>query len=80
MPPTKFFDTLCDEGIKTAKSILDACKPLFQPIRRLRWHYRSWHRSFISFSHHPFYDNNFIIFPSPIAHSDFNGCEAYLRR
>lgn len=81
LPPTGFFDTLGDSNddsddtttIEDSESILDVCKPIFQPIRRLRWHYRSQHQSLISFSNHHFYDNDLIIFPSPTAHSDTIG-------
>lgn len=80
LPPTGFFDTLGGDNdsdeettIENSESILDVCKPLFQPIRRLRWHYRSQHQSLISFSNSHFYDNDLIIFPSPTAHSDTAG-------
>jgi DNA polymerase III delta prime subunit len=82
LPPTGFFDTLGDGGdsgdddattIQDSESILDVCKPIFQPIRRLRWHYRSQHQSLISFSNHHFYDNDLVIFPSPTAHSETVG-------
>jgi hypothetical protein len=80
LPPTGFFDTLGGDSdsedettIENSESILDVCKPLFQPIRRLRWHYRSQHQSLISFSNSHFYDNDLIIFPSPTAHSDTAG-------
>ena len=80
LPPTGFFDTLGSEDnaddettIANSESILDVCKPLFQPLRRLRWHYRSQHQSLISFSNSHFYDNDLIIFPSPTAHSHTMG-------
>jgi len=80
LPPTGFFDTLGGDSdsedettIENSESILDVCKPLFQPIRRLRWHYRSQHQSLISFSNSHFYDDDLIIFPSPTAHSDIAG-------
>jgi len=82
LPPTGFFDTLGDGNdsgdddattIEDSESILDVCKPIFQPIRRLRWHYRSQHQSLISFSNHHFYDNDLVIFPSPTAHSETIG-------
>ena len=37
---------------------------LFQPVRRLRWHYRSRHHSLIAFSNNEFYQRDLIIFPS----------------
>jgi hypothetical protein len=80
LPPTGFFDTLGGDDnpdeettIGNSESILDVCKPLFQPLRRLRWHYRSQHQSLISFSNSHFYDNDLIIFPSPTAHSHTAG-------
>ena len=79
LPPTGFFDAMGDDIddaetiIQDSESILDVCKPLFQPIRRLRWHYRSQHQSLIAFSNKHFYDNDLIIFPSPTAHSDILG-------
>ncbi len=76
LPPTTFFDRLSltsddgeDEGQQAAalisKSILDVCMGHFQPVRTLRWHYRSKHESLIAFSNHNFYRGNLIIFPSP---------------
>ncbi|MFZ4437198.1 MAG: AAA domain-containing protein [Syntrophales bacterium] len=76
LPPTTFFDRLSltsddgeDEGQQAAalfsKSILDVCMGHFQPVRTLRWHYRSRHESLIAFSNHNFYRGNLIIFPSP---------------
>ncbi len=80
LPPTGFFDTLGGDDnpdeettIGNSESILDVCKPLFQPLRRLRWHYRSQHQSLISFSNSHFYDNDLIIFLSPTAHSHTAG-------
>ena len=75
LPPTTFFDRLSlttddgeDEGQQAAalisQSILDVCMGHFQPVRTLRWHYRSKHESLIAFSNHNFY-KNLIIFPSP---------------
>ncbi|WP_159478524.1 DUF4011 domain-containing protein [Dyadobacter sp. 3J3] len=81
LPPTGFFDTIGEQtdedeeatSIQHSESILDVCKPIFQPVRRLKWHYRSQHQSLISFSNHHFYDNDLVIFPSPTAHSDSIG-------
>ncbi len=75
LPPTTFFDRLSltsedgeDDGQQAAalmsQSILDVCMGHFQPVRTLRWHYRSKHESLIAFSNHNFYKNLFI-FPSP---------------
>ena len=81
LPPTSFFDKLGgdtddEEDITTiedSESILDVYKPVFQPNRRLRWHYRSQHQSLISFSNHHFYENDLIIFPSSTAYSETVG-------
>src|SRR5262249_28597455 len=74
LPPTNFFQrvslnseeddaddfTVVEEG----ESILDVASTLFQPVRRLRWHYRSRHHSLIAFSNDEFYQRDLIIFPS----------------
>jgi very-short-patch-repair endonuclease len=75
LPPTNFFQrvsidseedgeedsqTLVEEG----ESILDVASTLYQPVRRLRWHYRSRHHSLIAFSNHEFYAGDLVIFPS----------------
>jgi len=75
LPPTSFFDRVFDgDGneeedetavIEEAESILDIASWLFQPVRQLRWHYRSRHQSLIAFSNHYFYDDNLMVFPSP---------------
>jgi very-short-patch-repair endonuclease len=79
LPPSNFFDSL-DKGdddddenvaaISDAESILDIASLIYQPKRRLRWHYRSRHDSLIAFSNKEFYDNNLIVFPSPIPRNE----------
>jgi very-short-patch-repair endonuclease len=75
LPPTSFFqrvsldtDDDTDDDLRTTveegESILDVASTLFQPVRRLRWHYRSRHHSLIAFSNEEFYQRNLIIFPS----------------
>jgi very-short-patch-repair endonuclease len=75
LPPTTFFQRVSldseDEGtdddrtaVEEGESILDVASTLFQPVRRLRWHYRSRHHSLIAFSNHEFYQGDLIIFPS----------------
>ena len=74
LPPTNFFQritqssnsdasdaeqTVVDEG----ESILDVASTIYQPLRRLRWHYRSRHHSLIAVSNSLFY-KDLIIFPS----------------
>jgi hypothetical protein len=76
LPPTSFFSRMAtadgdgDDGIgplatTDAESILDVCISHFQPVRTLRWHYRSRHESLIAFSNHHFYRGNLVVFPSP---------------
>lgn len=77
LPPTSFFSRMSaaeDDGgedgmgplaTTEAESILDVCISHFQPVRTLRWHYRSRHESLIAFSNHHFYRGNLVVFPSP---------------
>ncbi len=71
LPPTGFFargDGDDDEDAQEdvdAESILDLAQPVFRPMRRLRWHYRSRHGSLIAFSNQEFYDGDLMVFPSP---------------
>ncbi len=72
MPPTSFFDRQDDEvddeeatQMDNTESILEVASKTFQPIRRLRWHYRSRHEHLIQFSNERFYDHDLIVFPSP---------------
>lgn len=77
LPPTSFFSRMSvvdsegeSEGMgqlatSDAESILDVCISHFQPVRTLRWHYRSRHESLIAFSNHHFYRGNLVVFPSP---------------
>ncbi|MDD5385073.1 MAG: DUF4011 domain-containing protein [Gallionella sp.] len=80
LPPTSFFDKMItdetsnpdeDSAVEEAESILDVCSLIFQPVHRLRWHYRSQHQSLIAFSNRHFYNERpLIIFPSPHGHSN----------
>ncbi len=80
LPPTSFFDRVIDDeeedptAIEESESILDATLPIFSK-RRLRWHYRSKHESLIKFSNHSFYNNDLVLFPSPIKDSDNYGVQ-----
>ena len=79
LPPTPFFekvdrdDTVEDDGSEEAEvqdlagqeSILDLARAPYQPVRQLRWHYRSQHESLIAFSNKEFYERSLIVFPSP---------------
>ena len=75
LPPTNFFQRVAidsdEEGgedsqaaVEEGESILDVASTLYQPVRRLRWHYRSRHHSLIAFSNREFYQGDLIIFPS----------------
>ncbi|MFK7819779.1 MAG: DUF4011 domain-containing protein [Planctomycetaceae bacterium] len=71
MPPTSFFDKASDEvddeeatQLDNTESILEASMKCFQPVRRLRWHYRSKHESLIQFSNSQFYESDLVVFPS----------------
>jgi very-short-patch-repair endonuclease len=72
MPPTSFFERQDEEvddetatQMDNTESILEVASKTFQPIRRLRWHYRSKHEHLIQFSNERFYDGDLIVFPSP---------------
>ena len=75
LPPTTFFqraamdaETEEDEQTRTVaeegESILDVASTVYQPVRRIRWHYRSRHHSLIAFSNKEFYQGDLVIFPS----------------
>ena len=78
LPPTVFFDHMeeddgpADEELAVAdkESILDMATPLFQPVRRLGWHYRSKHETLIAFSNKHFYNSSLMLFPSAHARSE----------
>ncbi|WP_164104207.1 DUF4011 domain-containing protein [Candidatus Laterigemmans baculatus] len=80
LPPTSFFDRIGEEvddddstQFDNAESILEVAMKVFQPFRRLRWHYRSSHEGLISFSNSRFYDEDLVIFPSPSANGGMSG-------
>jgi hypothetical protein len=87
LPPTSFFDRMTtdetsnpdeDSAVEEAESILDVCSLIFQPVHRLRWHYRSEHHSLIAFSNRHFYNERpLIIFPSPHGHSNGLGIRSH---
>ncbi len=74
LPPTTFFQRTQMDGddddaqnvaaVEEGESILDVASTLYQPVRRLRWHYRSRHHSLIAFSNKEFYNEDLVIFPS----------------
>ena len=76
LPPSTFFQRQLDldpdedaaedtSAVEEHESILDVAMALYQPIRQLRWHYRSRHDSLIAFSNDQFYRNRLLVFPSP---------------
>ena len=84
LPPTNFFDRLVDDSdeddesnaptvFSGSESILDICQQLFNPVRTLKWHYRSQHESLIAFSNHHFYNGKLIVFPSPFTRNSHLG-------
>ncbi|WP_446743496.1 DUF4011 domain-containing protein [Silvibacterium acidisoli] len=80
LPPTSYFQRTIDDeaeeeedksAVAEGESILDIALSRYQPVRRLRWHYRSQHHSLIAFSNSEFYDGNLVVFPSAYhEHSD----------
>ena len=74
LPPTSFFQRVTNDSddedederpvVAEGESILDVVRTLYQPVRRLRWHYRSQHHSLIAFSNQEFYQKDLIVFPS----------------
>lgn len=75
LPPTSFFqrvtldaeessDDLGPTLVEEGESILDVASTLYQPVRCLRWHYRSRHHSLIAFSNREFYQDDLVVFPS----------------
>jgi hypothetical protein len=73
LPPTSFFDSTSENMIAEGEesgadeeSVLDAALQTLRPARRLKWHYRSRHGSLIAFSNREFYDDDLIVFPSPV--------------
>ena len=73
LPPTRFFDTLVDDGeseddfqVTDVESVLTLCEAMGMPSKMLRWHYRSRHESLIAVSNRSFYQDKLCIVPSPI--------------
>ena len=87
LPPTNFFNTLVrdeeDDGsgddtqfaASEMESVLDIVSTRYQPIRQLKWHYRSRHESLIAFSNREFYQDHLTVFPSPAANHDDCGIQ-----
>lgn len=74
LPPTSFFNQVVEERdaedewrfhVQDVESILDLCRSAF-PSKRLKWHYRSRQESLIAVSNQEFYDNELLIYPSPV--------------
>ena len=73
LPPTRFFDTLVDDGeseddfqVTYVESVLTLCEAMGMPSKMLRWHYRSRRESLIAVSNRSFYQDRLFIVPSPI--------------
>ncbi|MEK7993752.1 MAG: DUF4011 domain-containing protein [Planctomycetota bacterium] len=76
LPPTTFFERAAPEeelseleilSAEEGESIIEVAESVFQPVRRLNWHYRSRHHSLIAFSNQEFYDEELIVFPAAYA-------------
>ncbi|MCK4784934.1 MAG: hypothetical protein KAV87_14375, partial [Desulfobacteraceae bacterium] len=84
LPPTNFFDHILqtthfeDEEIQASvgdvESIIHLCKKSF-PAKTMRWHYRSRHETLIAVSNQEFYDNQLLIYPSPISEAEGLGLQ-----
>jgi superfamily I DNA and/or RNA helicase len=87
MPPTSFFDRLSqDDDIDDEDAGYDAALGKMESIlalaaagvrtghrrRRLKWHYRSQHHELIQPSNRLFYDDELVVFPSPLEKGDRN--------
>lgn len=83
LPPTRFFDGIVESAgeeseddfttsIIDVESILHQCRQSF-PVKQLKWHYRSRHESLIAVSNQAFYENNLLIFPSPVDKAEHLG-------
>ena len=79
LPPSNFFqglstdEDLDDDVSTTEESILELANTQFYPKHRLQWHYRSRHEELIAFSNHYVYDDELVIFPSPVQHKSTMG-------
>jgi len=78
LPPTSFFDQVVDHresedqwefNVQDVESILDLARSSF-PAKRLKWHYRSRHESLIAVSNQEFYNNELLIYPSPVQNAE----------
>ncbi|MFC1944557.1 DUF3320 domain-containing protein [Chloroflexota bacterium] len=82
LPPTSFFDHIVEgtddqeqdqpASVAEVESILHQCKRCFL-TKTLRWHYRSKHESLVAVSNQEFYDNQLLLYPSPIDKSEHLG-------
>ena len=72
MPPSNLWQKQVDDdddeeedvtAVQDAESVLECALHSFQPVYRLKWHYRSLHEDLIKFSNFHYYDNELIIFP-----------------
>jgi len=86
LPPSTFFERQFDPDpdeepsaeksvVEEHESVLDVAATLYQPMRQLRWHYRSRHDSLIAFSNAEFYRNRLLVFPSPMSKTAHTGIQ-----
>ena len=86
LPPSTFFERQLDmdpdeetadeaSAVEEHESILDVAKAVYQPVRQLRWHYRSRHGGLIAFSNVEFYRNRLLVFPSPSTKAGHEGIQ-----
>ena len=87
LPPSNWFKTQSDQrsaedeeddGAEIdSESILDLAFSRLNHRRRLKWHYRSRHSSLIQFSNRQFYENQLVVFPSPVLSDDLLGVKSH---
>jgi very-short-patch-repair endonuclease len=87
LPPSNFFKARIigggwededDSMVDGAESVLDRASALFDPPRKLTWHYRSEHQDLIAFSNQAFYNGKLIVFPSPFPANEERGVKFVL--
>jgi very-short-patch-repair endonuclease len=71
LPPSDFFvaaESRDDEEIEDSpeESILELGRRCWRPMRMLGVHYRSRHQSLIAYSNREFYDDQLLVYPSPV--------------
>ncbi len=71
LPPSDFFMASEQEDAQEAEdspeeSILELGRRCWHPMRMLGVHYRSRHQSLIAYSNREFYDEQLLVYPSPV--------------